>query len=176
MGPPAAEPEPGRLDGETMRVRAIRDLANIRNDHEFFQELSEGLSLVAENASKLNDAIELLSSQKQFRAARVLLSVAEEEAAKYLILLDAARCPRHPQHLLPRQLGYFNSHLAKGIYAEASWWRVATFDDLRQHVDRERASHYLDGPSDVDWIFRNAILRRREERLYVDYVEVDGEN
>jgi hypothetical protein len=36
-----------------------------------------------------------------------------------------------------------------------------------------RKSHYLDGPNDIDWIFRNEIDARREEQLYVDYVASD---
>jgi len=32
-----------------------------------------------------------------------------------------------------------------------------------------RKSQYLDGPNDVDWIFRREIDARRERRLYVDY-------
>jgi hypothetical protein len=43
-------------------------------------------------------------------------------------------------------------------------------------VDRERKEFYLDGPNDVDWIFYNDILRTREETIYVDFVENDGQH
>jgi hypothetical protein len=33
----------------------------------------------------------------------------------------------------------------------------------------------LDGPNFYDWIFRNQILQGREENLYVDFAESDGE-
>jgi hypothetical protein len=42
----------------------------------------------------------------------------EEEAAKFHILLDAVRCPREPADRFSRQLGYFNQHPVKGLYAE----------------------------------------------------------
>jgi hypothetical protein len=36
-----------------------------------------------------------------------------------------------------------------------------------------RQAYYLDGPNDVDWIFRNSIEAGREQALYVDYVKTD---
>jgi len=41
-------------------------------------------------------------------------------------------------------------------------------------LERERRTLFLDGPNDVDWIFRNRILQDREDVFYVDYVESDG--
>ena len=46
-------------------------------------------------------------------------------------------------------------------------------ESLLRQVDVLRTSHYLDGPNDIDWIFRNEIEARREELLYVDYVSSD---
>jgi len=42
--------------------------------------------------------------------------------------------------------------------------------EIRQYMDRQRQTLYLDGPNDVDWVFRNDVLRKREESVYVDYV------
>lgn len=42
--------------------------------------------------------------------------------------------------------------------------------EAKRHVDRERRTLYLDGPNDIDWIFRNDITQRREEAMYLDYV------
>ena len=41
---------------------------------------------------------------------------------------------------------------------------------MRRLVDILRREFYLDGPNDVDWIFRNQILDSRESRLYVDLI------
>jgi hypothetical protein len=102
------------------------------------------------------------------RAEHVLRIVAEEEAAKYLMLLDAARCTRAERG---GHLGRFYQHLARGIYARSAEWRSATYREHLRYVDLDRHSLYLDGPNDVDWIFRNDVLEERESALYVDYVE-----
>jgi hypothetical protein len=46
--------------------------------------------------------------------------------------------------------------------------RPASLGDVRRHVDRLRRSLYLDEPNDVDWVFRNEILDRRESRSIVN--------
>jgi hypothetical protein len=94
----------------------------------------------------------------------------EEEAAKFHILLDAARCPRNPQDIFARQLKYFSQHLARGLYAMCYNWHPMDLAETKGHIDRERQTLYLDGPNDIDWIFRNDVERRREEAMYVDYV------
>ena len=38
-------------------------------------------------------------------------------------------------------------------------------------MNRERRPYYLDGPNDVDWILPNYAKARRENRMYVDYVQ-----
>lgn len=157
-----------------MRVKAIQDLAQL-SDPAFFEEVQEGMALCVSNAKRIGDDCVALMDTKRARGAEILRIAAEEEGVKVLILLDAVRCPRatFPAEF-GRQLQYFNDHLAKGIYAEYCHRRPATFGDVRRWVDRERKEFYLDGPNDVDWIFYNDILRRREETIYVDFVENDG--
>jgi hypothetical protein len=36
-----------------------------------------------------------------------------------------------------------------------------------------RPSLYLDGPNEVDWIFRNQLIAEREQTLYVDFVDYE---
>ncbi len=159
-----------------MRVKAIQDLAQLP-DPAFFEQVQEGMALCVSNAKRISDDCMALMDTKRVRGADILRIAAEEEGAKVLILLDAVRCPRAA---LPaefgRQLQYFNDHLAKGIYAEYCRRRPATFEDVGRWVNRERKEFYLDGPNDVDWIFYNDILRRREETIYVDFVENDGQH
>jgi hypothetical protein len=40
----------------------------------------------------------------------------------------------------------------------------ANFAEQVSFANRLRRSHYLDGPNDVDWIFRNGIEAEREEK------------
>ena len=84
------------------------------------------------------------------------------------MLLDLVRCPTSllakRQHL-GKQLA---NHLSRLIYAETCKWHPATFGELRRGVDRERKDYYLDGPSGVDYIYRNTLIQSREELLYAD--------
>lgn len=159
-----------------MRVRATPDLAQLA-DHEFFAEIQEGTALCLSNANRIHDDHVSLTAQKRVLGAEILRLAAEEEAAKVLILLDAVRCPRArlPEEFR-RQLQYFNDHLAKGIYTQYCDRKPLDLTDAKRWVDRERKEFYLDGPNDVDWIFYNEILRAREETIYVDFVENDGQH
>lgn len=158
----------------THRVRAFRDLTRLP-DGQFFEHIAEGLAAIHENAARLADGMKVTANAGNLRSARILESLANEEAGKYLILLDSVRCPRAPASVLADHLSKAGDHLAKGIYADASLWRPASFADVREHVERARPQHYLDGPNNVDWIFRNWIVAMREQTFYVDYVaDSDG--
>lgn len=155
-----------------MGRKAIQDLVQLSDDA-LFSEMEIGLNLCLINARRIQADAVLLSDNKRERGARILQLAAQEEAAKVLILVDAVRCPpKRPE--FPRQLQKFTDHLAKGIYAEYCATKPATFGQAREWVERERKEFYLDGPNDVDWIFYNDILRRREDTIYVDYQELDG--
>ena len=67
----------------------------------------------------------------------------------------------------------FNDHLAKGLYARVCGMRPATLAQLQEYIDNDREEFYLDGPNDVDWIFRNQVTQGREGMFYVDYVAHD---
>lgn len=158
-----------------MRPRAIKDLTQLQ-DLELFREVARGMYLCLLNALRLwRDARRLLAANRP-QGFNILQSFVEEEAAKFHILLDAVRCPREQPDLFSRQLGYFNQHLAKGLYADYYSSRPTDLREIRQYVDQERKALYLDGPNDVDWVFRNDILRKREEVVYVDYVAYADSN
>ena len=153
-----------------MRARAIKAL-NRLGDAELFSAVAEGLELVVKHGDHLWNAATTLYDTGQHHAARILALIVEEEAAKYLILIDAIRCPRLPQDRRACQLGRFNEHLAKGLYAKAAQMRPSDLRQLQEYLNPYRHELYLDGPNDVDWIFRNEIIEERESSLYVDYVE-----
>ncbi len=158
-----------------MHEKAIADLDQLP-DRRFFEEVSTGLQHIVENVTSIESDARRLTDQRRQRGAWILRAVAEEEAAKYLILLDAVRCSRGGRRLLAAHLCRFNQHLAKGLYAKCAYLQSATFGELRKYIDQEREQYYLDGPNDIDWIFRNHILQHREESFYVDYVESDREH
>jgi AbiV family abortive infection protein len=155
-----------------MRARAIGDLSQLA-DRELFSEVAEGLARILENARRLHNSAKLLAEAEGFHPSRVLHVLSDEEAAKFLILLDAVRCPRQPSDRFSAQLRRFNDHLAKGLYARACGLCPATPAELQKFLDSYREEFYLDGPNSVDWIFRNEIHSHREEVLYVDYVATD---
>jgi len=155
-----------------MKHRAIKDL-NQLTDNDFFHEVSVGLAKIHENCIELDKSFKLLVENKNYRASRIIEAVSKEEAAKYLILIDALRCPRKKHKEITRQLAKFNDHMAKGVYAELCDWRPSTYDELVKYIKNSLEEYYLDGPLGVDWIFRNSIISNREEAFYVDYVEND---
>jgi len=154
-----------------LRTKAIRDLCQLP-ESDFLSEIALGLPTILNNSERYY-ASALATDATDSVAARALASLAGEEAAKTLILIDAVRCPRSPTKRLSDQLGRYNLHLAKGLYEEAYAIVPADFAELRSYVDSQRVSHYLDGPNDVDWVFENEVLHSRESRLYVDYVADD---
>lgn len=159
-----------------MEPRRIADLAQL-TDTKFFEEVAKGLTLIHENTTRIWESVEVLAKQKYFRTAEILKNLAMEEAAKYLILLDAVRCPRKPQSKrFTDQLKKFGDHLARGLYADICDWRPVNLKEVKEGIERECEAYYLDGPNGVDWIFRNNIKRAREEALYVDYVAYEGMN
>lgn len=155
-----------------MQARAITTLAKL-SDGAMFSEIAHGLTAIHENASRIADGMKAVVEATNLRAARILEALIKEEAAKYLLLIDAVRCPREPEERLTRQLEKFYEHLAKGLYAEVCTWRPVNFREVRQDLERESVQYYLDGPNDVDWIFQNWIIRQREEAFYVDYIAND---
>ena len=167
-GAPSLTPKSKRK-GESLRAKQISQLAALA-EPERMGALAEGMSLAHDNALRIWSGSQALSRGNNVRASAILQNVAEEEAAKFLMLLDAARCS--PQKLR-QHLNRFYDHLARGIYARACSWRSNTYGDHLALVARQRQEYYLDGPNDVDWIFRNPIRAEREEALYVDYVQTE---
>ena len=154
--------------------RAIKNLCQLP-DNALFKEVETGIRHVMDAVNRLDTAAEELHGAGRHYPSRVLEYFAAEEAAKILILIDAVRCPKNKGADKSRTLGYFYDHIAKGIYAKVCDWRPVDLAEVRRGVDDERQERYLDGPNDVDWIFPNSIIERREKRLYVGYFCEDTE-
>lgn len=150
---------------------AVIDLVKFSDDR-LFEEISEGISYIVENAVSLDNTARRLCQAQEYRAAEILRGFAEEEAAKVLILIDSVRCPSDRPEKAETLKSFYN-HIAKRIYAMLCSWRGCrvNFEEVRQTVELECRSFYLDGPNDVDWIFMNSIKAERERAMYVDYVQ-----
>lgn len=132
--------------------------------------IAEGLGLLVEHVATLRDDLTFLADAKRPRGAAAVDVQSQEEAAKVLILLDLVRMDWADHQRVKAQIARFYQHLARCIYAEVAHTCPADFAEVREMVDHMRQSHYLDGPNDVDWIYRNRLLALREDGLYVDYV------
>ena len=149
--------------------RAILNLEQL-SDIALYETLSEGMPLIVDNATSLDETARRLCRDGEFRASDVMRGFAEEEAAKVLILIDYVRCPRNRERRA-QVLKRFYGHVAKRIHAMAcDFPRIASFGELSSFVESECRPWYLDGPNGVDWIFPNSISEKREHDIYVDYV------
>ena len=148
---------------------AIKDLVEF-NDTQLFETVSEGVTHIVNNVSRLNTAGQKLHSVEDYHASRILRHFATEEAAKVLVLLDTVRCPTEKSQEKAKTLECFNDHIGKAIYAKACEWRPANFQNMISYVEDERVMFYLDGPTGYDWIFQNCIEQSRQNLIYVDYM------
>ena len=158
-----------------MKSKAIGDL-NQLSDTDLVTQVSEGLELIVEHFLSVEKDVRFLAEQNKQCGFNILETVFKEEVAKFLILIDAMRCPRVSSDHFSKQLRRFNCHLAKGIYALVYDYRPMDFGEIRRAVEKECHEYYLDGPNGFDWVFKNEIRQLREENIYVDYIESDGKH
>ncbi|MDE0359466.1 MAG: AbiV family abortive infection protein [Gammaproteobacteria bacterium] len=140
-------------------------------DDTLFEEISQGVAHIIENAESLESMAVRLIELGEYRGAKMFRALAAEESAKVLILVDVVRCPLEESDKRIGTLRRFYSHLPKHIHARACQWRTADFAELKRAIHRERRTLYLDGPNEVDWIFQNYASTERERPMYVDYVK-----
>jgi hypothetical protein len=158
-----------------MKPRDIRALLTVP-EAERLPLIAQGLELLAEHVDRLRDDLDYLQKAERPRGAAVIDGLASEEAAKMLILLDVVRMGWSDDKAVSQHLGYFNNHLARGIYAKVVHGSPADLAEVRGYVESLRRTLYLDGPNDVDWMFRNTVEAEREETLYVDYVTSEDDS
>lgn len=158
---------------------AVDDLLQLSDD-QLFEEVSVGITHIVDHARSLESLAVRLVEMGEGRGAAVIRGLANEESAKVLILVDLVRCPCDDRKARKRTLAAFRDHLAKAIYSDACNWNRCSYLEVTSAVERERCPYYLDGPNDVDWIFENSALGRRQSQMYVDYVQditvADGEH
>lgn len=146
---------------KSKQIASISDLP----EESFFDEVSLGYEKILKNALQLDEDASLLKADRR-PSCRILSKIAEEEAAKCLILLDAVRCPRN---LLKSHLSKFSKHIDKGVYAEACYWSPRDFEEFKIYVEDEKKKNFIDGPSGVEYVFENnRIVWDREENMYVE--------
>jgi AbiV family abortive infection protein len=153
-----------------MRTRQFRQLAGMGTAKRL-PFLEAGLTAIGANVQQLAAEHDECVRSGARRSAQLVRNVAREEAGKFLILIDAARCPAADQGLLSDHFNRAGVHLAKLIYAQIADYSIATQEELLGAVESHRHRLRLDGPNDFDWIFPNQLITERESALYVDLVE-----
>src|SRR2546423_1283472 len=98
-----------------MHPRRLAKLASLPVPR-LLSSLAEGMTHIARHLEALEDDASKCSARGQ-AAIRV---ISDEEAGKFLILLDVARCAYDTQDIKSRQLKRGHDHLAKGIYVEVA--------------------------------------------------------
>ncbi|UKA68467.1 hypothetical protein LFT44_08820 [Arthrobacter sp. FW306-05-C] len=152
------------------QARRLHHIFDLKRE-ERFSVIGDGLEHLGAHIEQLMWVIEHLLKEGQKSAAGTLQAICLEESAKVLILFDIART--HDQRIARKGCDYFYLHLPRLIYANVHASNPADFGEIERNLTWLRPSHYLDGPNDVDWIWRNDLLRTRENALYVDYEETD---
>ena len=121
--------------------RAILNLGQL-SDIALYESLSEGMPLIVDNATSLDEIARRLHSEGEFRASEVFCGFAKEEAAKILILIDYVRCPRSFERRA-QVLKRFYGHVAKRIHAMACEFpNIWSFDELSKFVESECSPYY----------------------------------
>ena len=136
--------------------------------------LIEGLEAIAKNIDAIATEFDVCAKAPAFRAAELHRIIGQEEAGKFLILIESCRAPEVDQATIARQFSRAGNHLAKLIYAQIADYSIASQEELLRAIDRHRQALHLDGPNDFDWIFPNELIAERESALYVDLVESEG--
>lgn len=153
-------------NGLNIGLRQAKRLCQIAHADRL-DNLAKGLPIILSSAWSLWRSSRKLE-KKAPREAAVLRVLAEEEAAKALVLMDAVRCPtRLVASRIGNIVGWLYDHLTRLIYAEAASWRPTNVLQLREYVDQQRKTHYLEGYAG-EYIMPNWCLYTKESALYAD--------
>lgn len=155
-----------------MQARALSQLSQT-SPNKRLELLAPGLPKLVEHVLALSVEVQAMSDAGQHRSADIVDNLMQEEAAKLLILLDMVRAGVGNDDVVKKYVRAFYDHLSRCVVAEVATYRIASFGELREAVERLRSSHYPDGPNDVEWVFRNHLIATRENAMYVDYVQTD---
>lgn len=135
--------------------------------------IAEGLPILLSSSQGFQDAATRLGGSP--READVLVSFADEEAAKIMILLDIVRCPpaQVNQHI-GKLMRWFYDHLARLVYAKAITWKPRNVGQLQNYITHECEEHTLEGFAG-EFIMPGGLVHERESALYADIQSYDNE-
>ena len=138
----------------------------------FLDSLAIGLPLIWLNADALWSESKEIAALGPRRAVGIMQALAEEEAAKVLLLFDAMRCPSSMFKEFRRLVRQVDQHLGKGIYARYYGTSPGDIAETKRIVEYERSGFVREGEFG-EFILPNSITTGRESRLYVSYIRND---
>lgn len=157
-----------------METRQFNQFENLSAE-ETRETLAEGLGLIVEHVEDLQAKANRIEDDAP-RLAEIARTLAKEEAGKAFVLIDYLRPTAEiSDGERSSHLAYAADHMARLVYVRYYGTRPASFEEATRIIERNRRSHYLEGPEAVEWVFRNRMIDEREKLLYVDYVEREGE-
>lgn len=159
-------PEPWKQLFENLFVR--------RKDYETVETISAGLAAIVANAQRLLEDVSLLVKSERYSSATFLLTTANEEMAKFYILIDCCRLEfsKH-QKVLKCLCRAFYNHIAKHAYME-----IACHPNLRS-MDRVKETWEIEvkkwwparDPESGEPDMPHDTYFNREMPLYVDFID-----
>jgi AbiV family abortive infection protein len=143
-----------------------------RGCNEILEVLSNGLTAVLANASRLIKDVSLLIDAKRYASAAFLLATADEEMAKSYILVDACRLDflRH-QSVLKCLCRAFYNHIAKHAYNQIVRSSIAAHDmrQVKEWWDVEVTPWWPSDPESGEPDMPHDVYFAREMPLYVEF-------
>lgn len=155
-----------------VKSRAVKHIGQL-NDGELFNFISEGMDHIIENVLSIEADVGQLLDSGRIRGARILRLFAEEEAGKFLVLLDLVRSLRSSCDF-SRQLKHFYDHLAKRIYVWSCISNQNYFSTVKSTIDFFRKESYINPITVNSLQDKEQLPDEREGILYIDCFEEDG--
>jgi AbiV family abortive infection protein len=140
-----------------------------------FEMLSEGLDHLHTQIERFANELDRCGTVDMVQASVLLRSVAREEAGKFFILVDSCRTDQRNHAAITDHLRAAGQHLPKLIAAQVADYSIGSQQEMLGAIDLHRQQYHLDGPNGADFIMPNFLTTERENALYVDLVDYDGE-
>jgi len=147
-----------------------------REEQETIQAISAGLATIVTNAQRLLEDVRLLVESERYSSATFFLTTANEEIAKFYILIDCCRLDFSKyQSVLKRLCQAFYNHIAKHAYME-----IVRHPNLRS-MDRVKETWEIEvkkwwpasDPESGEPDMPHDTYFNREMPLYVDFIDFD---
>jgi len=147
-----------------------------RKEQETIDAISAGLAAIVTNAQRLLEDVRLLVESERYSSATFFLTTANEEIAKFYILIDCCRLDfsKYPC-VLNRLCQAFYNHIAKHAYVE-----IVRHPNLRS-MDRVKETWEIEvkkwwparDPESGEPDMPHDTYFNREMPLYVDFIDYD---